>query len=183
MQETTNEVETVTIPLQIYMELMKNDFVLLEAGVGNGNVTLESSVRTNANNMTKPTLADEVKKLSELKKAYDDAVGGFSFAAIQFEVQECALYYLLYSALVAVKNSEKSLYFLGWDTFGEEDTAYLKHVRWFSDEYVTMEEMEFVAKQNGFKVESVDLEYDYDYELEEGEKAHTVKALKITWGE
>jgi hypothetical protein len=124
-------------------------------------------------------LADEVKKVADLKKAYDDAVRGF--VAVNLGLPEDALYYLRCSVLSAVKNSEKPLYFLDWDTFKEEDTYYLKHFRWFSYEDVTLEAMEKVAKENGFKTEIVDLEYDF--ELEEGEEAHTVKALKITWGE
>jgi hypothetical protein len=124
-------------------------------------------------------LADEVKKLAELKKAYDDAVWGF--AEMSVDLQEDVLSSLKRNVLAIIKNSEKPLYFLDWDTFKEEDTYYLKHVRWFSYEDVTLEAMEKVAKENGFKTEIVDLEYDF--ELEEGEEAHTVKALKITWGE
>ncbi len=133
--------------------------------------------------MTKPNLADEVKKLAELKKAYDDAVLGFALINLELQPDEEDLLSVLKRNILAnvEDNGEKPLYFLDWDSFDGDDTDYLHHVSWFSAQYVTKEEMEKVAKQNGFKVETVDLEYDY--EPEEGEKAHTVKALKITWGE
>ncbi len=120
-------------------------------------------------------LADEVKKLAELKKAYE---------SLNCELR--GRYYNPYTLLgklgeytmQAIDRRQSCFYVVNWKS--EYYPGGLSSYTWFDALASYINNIKTEAENHGFKTEFVDLEDDY--ELEEGEKAFTVKALKITWG-
>ncbi len=126
--------------------------------------------------MTKPTLADEIKKLAELKKAYGDLA--YELSERYYEPSN-PLADLRQYAVEAIRRWDYCFYVVDYDSeYYEWD---LSPYTWFAALASYIDNIKTEAENHGFKTEFVDLEHIY--ELEEGEKAHTVKALKISWGE
>ena len=126
--------------------------------------------------LTKPTLADEVKKLAELKKAYETM---FSELSERYYKPSNPLADLRQYAMQAIYRRESCFYVVNWKS--EYYPGDLSSYTWFGGLASYIDNIKTEAESHGFKTEFVDLKHIY--ELEEGEKAHTVKALKITWGE
>jgi hypothetical protein len=125
--------------------------------------------------MTKPTLADEVKKLAELKKAYGDLA--YELSERYYEPSN-PLAKLREYAMMAIDRRDSCFYVVNWRS--EYCPGDLTSYVWFDALSYYIDNIKIEAENQGFKTEFVDLEHIY--ELEEGEKAHTVKALKISWG-
>jgi hypothetical protein len=126
--------------------------------------------------MTNTTLADEVKKLAELKKAYGDLA--YELSERYYEPSN-PLADLRQYAVEATYRGQSCFYVIDWRS--EYYPGDLNSYVWFDALSYHIDNIKIEAENQGFKTEFVDLEHIY--ELEEGEKAHTVKALKITWGE
>lgn len=124
--------------------------------------------------MIKPTLADEVRKLAELKKAYESIFGELSD---RYYKPYTPLSELREYTLMAIDRRQSCFYVVDWES--EYYSGDLSSYTWFAALASYIDNIKTEAESHGFKTEFVDLEHIY--ELEEGEKAHTVKALKITW--
>ncbi len=127
--------------------------------------------------MTKQTLADELKKLAEMKKEYESIWGELSD---RYYTPYTPLSELREYTLQAIHRRQSCFYVVDWES--EYYSGDLSLYTWFAAVASYIDNIKTEAENHGFKTEFVDLEH-INYELEEGEKAHTVKALKITWGE
>jgi hypothetical protein len=126
--------------------------------------------------MTKPTLADEVKKLAELKKAYESL--NYELSERYYEPSN-PLANLREYAMQAIHRRQSCFYVVNCKS--EYYPGDLSSYTLFETLASYIGNIKKEAENHGFKTEIFDLKHLY--ELEEGEKAHTVKALKITWGE
>jgi hypothetical protein len=120
-------------------------------------------------------LADEVKKLAELKKAYESLLGELSD---RYYEPSNPLAKLREYAMQAILRRDSCFYVVDYEN--EYYSGDLSSYTWFDASASYIDNIKTEAENHGFKTEFVDLEH-INYELEEGEKAHTVKALKISW--
>jgi hypothetical protein len=153
--------------------MIKSGFLGIDGMIG-GDVSCKESVLK----MTepKPTLADELKKLAELKKAYESL--NYELSERYYEPSN-PLANLREYAMQAIDKRQSCFYVIDWrsEYYPGDLTSYV----WFDALSYYIDNIKTEAESHGFKAEYVDLEHIY--EPEEGEEAHTVKALKITWGE
>jgi hypothetical protein len=117
-------------------------------------------------------IADEVKKLAGLKKAYETM-----FSELSDRYYKPVLDDLRSIAMMAIDRRQSCFYVV--DCKSEYYHGDLSSYTWFDALASYIDNIKTEAERHGFKTEFVDLKHIY--ELEEGEKAHTVKALKITW--